>query len=190
MTEAKSNGWIKVLVFLLILGIAIFIIWRVLQPKNTTETASSSDGAITSMTCTAGDIDNGVFETYDAATVTYTINLLFEDDSLSSLTYNYDGTYASSDAAKTAGLAINADFDQALQDLGYTATYFSGTNHSVVDNQAILTFSADVEDLNMNLTKFVMLDTDESGDFPTEHADVRQNYVSHSFVCSDVVTSE
>ena len=190
MATAKQKTAIKIVVALVVLAVIIYIIWWALQPKTTTSSETSESAVVTSMTCTAGNIENPVFAAADTQNASYTINLLFRDDELSQLTYQYTATYDSEEAAEAQLPALLADYNLDLQDRGLSATYFAGTNIARVGNDLQVNFTADEDTLTPQVADYLLMDVDENGELPLTSAEVRANYVGKSFVCDDVVEAE
>ena len=190
MATAKQKTAIKIVVALVVLAAIIYIIWWAMQPKTTTSSETSESAVVTSMTCTAGDVTNTVFDKHDANNVRYTINLLFRDDKLSQLTYQYVGEYDSAETAEAQRPYLTADFDLDLQDRGLSSDYFDGTNVALVDNTLQVNFTADEDTLTPQVADYLLMDVDENGELPSTSAEVRANYVGKSFVCNDVVEAE
>lgn len=190
MATAKQKTAIKIVVALVVLAAIIYIIWWALQPKTTTSSETNESAVVTSMTCTAGDIENPVFGTYDAKNVQYNINLLFNDDELTQLSYQYIGTYDSQEAAESQLLNLTNDFNLGLQNRGLDARYFSGTNIARVGGTLQVNFYADQDTMTPQVADYLLMDADENGELPSTSAEVRANYVGRSFVCQDVVEAE
>ena len=167
MANAQSKTWLKALIAILIIGALAFVIWQLTQPKTTTTSETSENAMITSMTCTAGDVENSVFDTYGAHNIKYTINLLFKDGQLDQLSYQYSGEYDSETAAEAQLPALWADYNLDLQDRGLTSTYFSGTNVGRVGNTLQISFLADETTLTPQVADYLMMDTDENGELPS-----------------------
>lgn len=186
MTKKSKIGSRAVIVAAIII-ILCFGLWWLMRPQTTNTSKANDNAVVTSMTCTAGDVENTVFATSGASDITYTVNALFRDDELSNLTFSYLGTYTDHDAAVAAETRAHADYNIKLQNMGYTEGYFSGTNWSVLDNKLQLTFTADADILIPAVAEFVMMDGE--GEIALDYDSVRANYVAHSFVCEDVVTA-
>ena len=190
MATAKQKTVIKIVVALVVLVAIIYIIWWALQPKTTTSSETNESAVVTSMTCTASNIENPVFAAADARNASYTINLLFRDDELSQLTYQYAASYDSEEAAEAQLPALLADYNLDLQDRGLSATYFAGTNSARVGNDLQVNFTADEDTLTPPVADYLLMDVDENGELPSTSAEVRANYVGKSFVCNDIVEAE
>ena len=187
MTNIKLKTASKIILFLVILGIVIGLLWWLLRPHTTTESDVTESAKITSMTCTGGNVVNEVFDTSSATAVSYTLNLLFSDGILTQLTYQYEGTYESEEAAAAQLPYLHADYNLDLQDRGLTSTYFDGTTVGQVDNVLQVNFTADSETLTADVADYLLMDLDENGELPSTYDAVKANYVNRSFVCVDVV---
>lgn len=187
MANAKLKTAGKIIIPLAVLVLIVCLIYWLMQPRVSVESDTTESAKITSMTCTGGDVVNEVFDTSTATTVTYTINLLFSDGILTNLTYQYEGTYESAEAAEAQLPYLHADYNLDLQDRGLTSTYFSSTTVGRVDNVLQISFTADSETLNPEVADYLMMDLDENGELPSTYAEVKANYVGRSFVCQDVV---
>ena len=190
MANTQSKTWLKILIAVLVVCALAFVIWRLAQPKTTVTSDIEDSTIVTSMTCTAGDVENPVYRAQDAQNINYSINLLFKDGVLSQLSLQYTAQYDSEAAAETQLPYLLADYNLELQDRNLSSEYFDGKSVGRIGDKLQISFTADEETINTQVADYLMMDADANGELPQTEDEVRANYVNRSFVCSDVVMAE
>ena len=185
-SSSRRNVVIAVIVMLVIV-IALFLVFR---GQTTTTKGPGTDYAnSSSLSCTANRVNNGIFATSNAGDTSYDISIIFHDDALHKLTYNFSGVYADHATAVRAEATLHADIGKYLQDHGSSLEATASNNFSVNGSEVRFSITANSDDLTTQTAPVFMLNTTnidtDNPRVPHTLKEVKDNYTQHGFICEE-----
>lgn len=113
-----------------------------------------------------------------------TISAVFSEDVLSSISFQYQGLYDSSETATSAKAFAAADYNTILaKEYGLNPNIFSHSSW-VNEKTFSLTITAQGGDIPQKAAPYFLLDG--SATFPTSKESMRNAYVNKGFLCQEV----
>ncbi|MBO7657440.1 hypothetical protein J6S55_02265 [Candidatus Saccharibacteria bacterium] len=160
----KSTKGITILVVFLVILIGVVVLLINLFTPKTTYTSTGGETVSTqSLYCTtkSKDIPEAFFDISDAESANQSIKIIFKNKKIDNISYNADIIYKNAGDAKTAEAKLYAAYGNHLQNNGKDINAFS-PNFSVVDNNVKIGLYAETKQLNNQLAKVFLIDTNDS----------------------------
>ena len=187
-SEKKDHGILKLLGFLLFLAIIVLIIIWLLRGKTTTSGQFPANVRNESLVCESSNITYQKVDSIDSDDKNLKISMVFNGEaSFSSASLKYTLHFASSGEAHSAEAVSHAQFNLALQALGYDAGKFNN-KFSEIGSDLIITLNlSSGKTLDDTTRSYFLVEYTDSGNLPETLSEYRHNYESQGFACTSTV---
>lgn len=167
--------------------VAISFVFFLLTKGNTTTTTQQKEQVVaSSLHCTASDAPNEVFNTLGASPVSYTIDAIFYNDKLDSITNIYKGSYVGKDIKSEIEPYIHGNIDKYLYRHETTPdNALRSVNYDIFDDQLQISISANGSQINNITAPIFLLSIPENGNIPTALGEYKTAYTNNSFICTE-----
>ena len=187
-SEKKDRRVLKLLGFLLFLLIIILIILWLLRGRTTVSGQFPANVRNESLVCESNDITYEKVDSVNSSDKNLKISMVFDGEaSLSSTSLKYTLHFASSGEAHSAEAVSHAQFNLALQALGYDAGKFNN-KFSEIGSDLIITLNlSSGKTLDDTTRSYFLVEYTDSGNPPETLSEYRHNYKSQGFACTSTV---
>lgn len=183
MGKVKKKD-IGLIVFAIVGAVVVFlVVWLVynmLTPKVTNTSTEQRQTEYAAVKCTAAVPENAFFRAQGVGAQTHTIKLIFQDNKVDKISYEYEGDYGNEQAADKATTNMHIDYNEFM---GPDAESLSPA-FAAVGTKAKINLLAKREKLNGKNAKIFYLNTDEVADIANyEPEKVEKIYEARGFSC-------
>lgn len=184
----KEHKAIKLVAFLLFVAITAIIILYLLRGKTTTSGQYPENVKNESLTCESKTITYEKTNNVNSDDKDLKISMVFAGtESLSSASLKYTLRFQSYEAAHSAEAISHAQFNLALQALGYDASKFNN-KFSILDNELVITLSLSSDkSLDDTTRSYFLVDYIKDDQLPRTLAEYKSNYEKQGFSCTSTV---
>lgn len=176
----KNIATIIFVVFVTLLFILLFILL-----SRSVETRTSSDYPENKqeyLVCILGADDEAVFHTNDASRVKHEVKIIFDNNVIKTLFYEYEGSFSSNERADEAVLAMHIKYDLDMQENEVSKQPFSRFWHS--GSKGRIDLHADVAAINATSAKYFFIYDDMLENiYKTGRDELKKYYEGQKFVC-------
>lgn len=186
--KKKNHKGIKLAVFLLFLAVIVFIILWLLRGKTTTSGQYPANIRNESLVCESNSIIYEKVDNVHSDNRELKISMVFNDTKkLGSASLKYTLHFTSSEEAHSAEAVSHAQFNLALQALGYDAGKFNN-KFSEIGSDLVITLNLTSDKSLDDATKsYFLVDYAEDNRLPESLSDYRRNYESQGFTCVSTI---
>ncbi|MBQ3318495.1 hypothetical protein IJG76_00515 [Candidatus Saccharibacteria bacterium] len=181
-TAAKygKNIWGYVVTLVVVVAIIIALI-LIFGNKKSGDVEYSDTERVIGLECTDSSLTHPALTDFKPQYFKNTITANFKNNTISTITYRYEGAYKDAEEATKARNFAEADYYEVLiGELGMNMNTFS--HHFVVDgNRVYLTISADAEDVSSRVASYFLLNSNST--FPKTLDAMKKAYQSKNFSC-------
>lgn len=186
--EKKDHKAIKLISLLLFLLIVVIIIIWLLRGKTTTSGQYPANVRNESLTCTSNAITYEKVNQVNSDDKELKISMVFTGkDTLSSASLRYALKFGSYGEAHSAAAISQAQFNIALQTLGYDSSKFNN-KFSIIDNELVITLSiASSKSIDDTARSYFLIDYVKDDELPKTLIEYKTNYEKQGFSCTSTV---
>lgn len=187
-SEKKDHRILKLLGFLLFLAIIFLIIIWLLRGRTTTSGQFPANVRNESLVCESDNITYEKVNSVSSDDKNLKISMVFNGEaSFSSASLKYTLHFASSGEAHSAEAVSHAQFNLALQALGYDAGKFNN-KFSEIGSDLIITLNlSSSKTLDDTTRSYFLVEYAENDMLPETLSEYRHNYESQGFACISTV---
>lgn len=179
---------VKTLVFAILVAIIAGIIWLLTNQREEYTSTNIKKEESSFLNCKASYLPEGeglVLKPKEAESSNYMIKMLFEEEKLNSIAYNFDGSYETKEKAENVMAILHADYNKYMGSNGLsTETLNPIFTHN--ENRVKVSFYAERKNLNLIVAPIFLIDKDEYGgmtEFSLEN--LKALYEGKGFSCVD-----
>ncbi len=110
----NKNNIIRAIVFALIVGIVAFAVFLLTFKKETHVNESYQDTDLSSLVCISNNNDSAFFSSDSANSVEHKIKIIYNNDSISEMSYEYEGVYDSDESAEHDSAVLHARYNEHM----------------------------------------------------------------------------
>lgn len=185
MEKKKNRGnvafIIGVVCFAIIVGSVALVLYSIFSQKETRTSVTREEGELGVLECKASSPMNAFFQADGETNPTQKVKVMMTDGKAGDMSYEYSATFASSEKAKGASAAMQANFNI---DLGAEASKLSST-FNAIDDTVRINIYASAGKLNSANAKIFFLTTDEMLDFYSlSQSALERIFMSKGLSCS------
>ena len=186
--EKKEHRFLKLFGFLLFIAFIVTIIIWLLRGRTTTSGQFPANVRNESLVCESDDITYEKVDSVNSTDKNLKISMVFNGEaSFSSASLKYTLHFASSGEAHSAEAVSHAQFNLALQALGYDAGKFNN-KFSEIGSDLIITLNlSSGKTLDDTTRSYFLVEYTDSGNLPETLSEYRHNYESQGFACTSTV---
>ncbi len=186
--EKKDHKALKLVSFLLFLAIIIFIIIWLLHGKTTTTGQYPENVRNESLTCISTTTTYEKVNQVNSNNKELKISMVFDgEDALSSASLKYTLKFGSYSESYSAEAISHAQFNLALQALGYDSSKFNN-KFSIIDNELVISLSTTASKGIDDFTRsYFLIDYAKDDELPKTLAEYKTNYEKQGFSCTSTV---
>ncbi len=186
--EKKNHRTRNLILLLLFLAILVGVILWLLRGKTTTHGQYPENVRNESLTCTSSSVTYEKTNNVNSDDKELKISMVFAGkDSLSSASLKYTLRFGSYDEAYSAEAVSHAQFNLALQALGYDASKFNN-KFSIIDSELVVSLSVNPDKTIDDTTRsYFLIDYAEDDELPKTLAEYRTNYEKQGFSCTSTL---
>jgi len=166
MKEDKHNLLgIKILIFALVLVVVAGMVWLLTNKKETVVNSDYKGHNFDSLECrseTLADDFEPVISPGEAERSEYALKLLFDDDELSNISYEFSGIYASDKAAEGAEAWFRTDYNKYMGENGINAESLNPVFMNT-DNNLKISLYAERKNFTSSVVPIFLIDREEYG---------------------------
>ena len=176
--KSNKNWWIIILAVGVILLI-VFVFWLLVKGDVKTTGEYPDDVKDSSLTCTTTKVEYPFFTYDESSSKEATINMLFKNKELNSISFIYSLKYDNERAVTASEAHNHAAMNISFAKVGLEADALNA-NYTRTNNEMILTLHATMADLNEDSGKFFLIN-----DIPVDSSISRyaRNYKNQGFKC-------
>jgi len=184
----KEHKAVKLVTFLLFIATIAIIILYLLHGKTTTSGQYPENVKNESLTCESSVITYEKTNNVNSDDKDLKISMVFAGaESLSSASLKYTLRFQSYEAAHSAEAISHAQFNLALQALGYDASKFNN-KFSILDNELVISLSLGSDKTLDDTTRsYFLVDYVEDDQLPRTLAEYKSNYEKQGFSCASTI---
>ena len=112
--SGKTSAVAFAVLFALVAGVVVFVLWAVFNKDESIETTDTTNGSTSALECTIKSTEDAFFDDNEMQRSEYTVTVLLKDDTLSSVSYKYKGTYTDEKMAEDAEARLHAKYNNYL----------------------------------------------------------------------------
>ena len=164
-----------------VLTLVVVLLVNNMNGVKTGDVIVSGDAEMIGLKCEDTTLLHPVFADVEPISWKNTITANFADDRLSTITYQYDGTYSSEDEVERARVFAEADYNLILSnEYGQKINIFS---HNFMSNGDVLslTITGKADKVDSRTAPYFLLDAGNS--FPKTLGSMKEAYESKGFSC-------
>lgn len=186
--EGKNHRAIKLGGFLLFLAIIIVVIIWLLHGKTTTSGQYPENVRNESLTCVSNATTYEKTSDVNSDDKELKVSMVFNGtETLSSASLKYTLRFGSYSEAYSAEAISHAQFNLALQALGYDASKFNN-KFSIMDNELVISLSANLDKSIDDATRsYFLIDYVKGDQLPRTITEYRANYEKQGFSCTSTI---
>lgn len=177
---SKNIAVVAFVVFVVLLFILLFMLLN-----HSVETKVSSDYPENKqeyLVCTRGANDEAVFHTNDASRVKHEVKIIFDNNVIKTLFYEYEGSFSSNERADEAVLAMHIKYDLDMQENEVSKQPFSKFWNS--GSKGRVDLHADVAAINATSAKYFFINDDMLEKiYKTGRDEMEKYYEGQKFAC-------
>lgn len=165
----------------IILFVALIVFW----PRETHETTSKGgeNSSIASLVCQTSAPTAAFFKDDRAANPLYVMKASYEDDELTSVSFNYSAKFASKDTAYSVSSAMVADYNIYMGKQSVEpSTYYPNIRN--LDEEVRIDLFSKAKDLTLAFSKVVLSESSTNGSFAKKsHKEMKKLFESYGYRC-------
>jgi len=188
--KKKNHKGLKLAIFLLfIVAIVIVVLW-LLRGKTTISGQYPANVRNESLICESNSITYEKVNNVNSDNKELKISMVFNDvNTLSSASLKYILHFASSQEVHDADAISHAQFNIALQNLGYDSSKFNN-KFSEIDNDLVITLNlSSSKSLDDTIRSYFLVEYTKDGKLPETLSEYQKNYESQGFSCTSTVNN-
>ena len=176
------------IIFTLVLALIIVVILWLLRGKTTTSGQYPENVKNESLACESKTIIYEKTNSVNSDDKDLKFSMVFAGkESLSSASLKYTLRFQSYEAAHSAEAISHAQFNLALQALGYDASKFNN-KFSILDNELVITLSLSSDkSLDDTTRSYFLVDYIKDDQLPKTLAEYKSNYEKQGFSCTSTI---
>lgn len=185
MLKKEQKKIIDIGILILIIGIILMIIWILSFKKESVSTTEPQNNNYASLECTSSSPTNPFFTSTTVQRFTHEIKVLFSDQKIKEISYRYDGTYNSNEAAESAKAHLHAEYNKYMARNG---VYEETLNPVFSTNKSKLMVSlyAETKKINPTVARLFFISADDYQTIDNYTAeDFKKLYESKGFSCKN-----
>lgn len=107
----KKSSIVYAIIIAVIAGLMALVIYMLTNKKETHTYRTQDNGEISALVCTTNDNESSFFASETASSINHTVKLIYKDNKVEKISYEYDGKYNSSEEAKHDDAVLHAKFN-------------------------------------------------------------------------------
>lgn len=186
--EKKNHKGLKLVAFLTLIATIIIVVLWLLRGKTTISGQYPANVRNESLICESNSITYEKVNNVNSDNKELKISMVFNDvNTLSSASLKYVLHFASSQEVHDADAISHAQFNIALQNLGYDSGKFNN-KFSEIDNDLVITLNlSSSKGLDDVTRSYFLIEYTKDGKLPKTLSEYQKNYESQGFSCTPTV---
>lgn len=162
MVEKKGNksNILKAICLALILGAIPILVWFLTNRSETIITEDTVQASVSALQCSSNKSEDAFFLPEKVQRYEHKIKVLFKNDAIDAISYNYEGTYSSNNEAEDEMSKFYADYNIYMVSQNLDAQSLS-PNLSAVKTKVTISLYADRKKMNSGTLPIFFLDGED-----------------------------
>jgi len=185
MLKKEQKKYIDIGILILIIGLILIIIWLLTFEKESISTTEPENTNYASLECTSSSPTNPFFSSSTVQRFTHEIKVLISNNKIKEMSYRYDGTFNSSDAAESARAWMHTDYNKYMQANNVYQEILNPV-FSVQKSKVTVSLYAESKKINLTVARLFFIDENDFesiDDYTAE--DLKKLYESKGFSCQN-----
>lgn len=186
MTKDKKKNnyvWFGLIAILIIVVISMLIYYFLFNKQETHISEELNMGKATVVECESDKMEEGFFTNEKSEKETNSLKVMFDDDKIIRVFYNYIGEYDSSEAAETANAVLHGKYNKYMASKSIDPDSLDPT-FSNSDKIMKIVLNADIKDINNSTVDLFFLTMDDFQHIKSYSPDkLAKLYKSKGFAC-------
>lgn len=186
MSEEKNNKTliIKTVCLVLIICLVGVVVWLLTNTRETVTTSGYNNPVSSSLECKSSHPVEPFFDSSNSTKSEHVIRLLFKNDALNEMSYDYDATFETEGDATYAEAVLHAKYNQYMGDHQLYKDDYS-PSFSAIKNEVRMSIYADDKKIMRGILPLFYIPDDKFENLGSlKPKDFKDIYAKQGFTCS------